>query len=232
MNCTIINIFTREIVLNPKLAFVLQSNYNQMQVIRGLTAHFGDCQPKLGVLVTKPIYSKGNIHFVDSYGRGNVHNSKWQYKPKNLSQWLRPMPFPACIIQIEKAFKKREGKRFVFGGRSDPFMWMDHKYKTTLEVLRLAKKYSIGLSIETMSDLVAHDDYLRDLVDIKNLTITMNMGCGISEEQERLDSPGAPSLKRRMYAAQKLREKGFCIDFRVKGERVAIFSLPKVEAVS
>ncbi len=190
-----------------------------------LEARFGDNQPLTGVIYNKPFSMKNNIRHVDAYGYGNVHNSKWQFRSRK--NWSHPMPFPSNTDLIDSEFKKHYGKRFVLGHKSDAFMWMDSKYGITMRILESARKNYISLSIETMSDLIASDDYIEKLLELTNLVVVINMGSNESEEQERLDSPGAPSLKRRLLAAEKLKSNGITVQFRVKGERLDILPVLK-----
>lgn len=203
--------------------------YSQEYVVNCLQARYGDAQPKGGVLNLQCVTKKNGTVYIDSYGRGCVHNSKWQYKPKDLSQWNRPMPFPSDIDKIRREISITQ--RVTLGLKSDPFMWMELKYGTTKEVLRVFCITKTRISaIETMSDLVCHDDYI-DLVAECTETVIMNMGCGV-ETQEMIDSPGAPSLKRRMMAVQKLRDNGIQVKFRVKGQLQDIFKLKEGVACS
>lgn len=164
---------------------------------------YGEHQPNLGVVYRTPVdVALGQI---DSYGRGNVHNSIHQWRPKHLNNWNRPMPFPADLRPIIKYFQKN--KSCALGYKSDPFQWMDLKYKQTKRVLMLARHYKVKLTISTMSDLCAHSEYLHLL---KGHTVIMNMGCGV-EERERVESPGAPSILRRQIAVQILLRSGVTV---------------------
>lgn len=127
------------------------------------------------------------------------------------------MPFPADLEMIENAFKKQ--KSFVFGFKSDPFMWVDLKYQVTFEVLKLAKQYGVHLHIETMSDLVAQKDYL-DL--LQGHSVTMQLGSG-NDIQERIDSPGAPSPRRRLVACQLLADRGIHVELRYGTDAPDVF---------
>ncbi len=191
----------RYVGIEPKSEDIFEQYHYQ---IKCLEARYGDNQPKKGVVYNQPL--KGMIF--DTYGRGNVHNSIHQYKPKSKKDWNSPMPFPADMVAIDKFLKSRSGKVLVLGSKSDPFMWMDHKYQITKSVIALANKYDVVLCINTMSDLCANDDYL-DLLKAGDHQITMNMGFSDETETEsRLNSPGAPSIKRREQAITKLKDAG------------------------
>jgi hypothetical protein len=192
--------------------------YSDQLIIDRLEARFGDSQLKGGMINLNSVKVTKSKVYIDSYGRGNTHNSIWQYKAK--TNWNRPMPFPSMTYTIRKAFETYKNKEFVLGYKSDPFMWADMKYGTTKEVLRLAQLNNIKLTIETMSDLVAHDNYLELL---QGCIIVMNMGSG-DENTEREDSPGAPSIARREKAVEKLKEYGIKVQYKVKNTLFDIFN--------
>lgn len=180
--------------------------------IECMEARFGENQPEGGVI--SPIPKTGMIF--DTYGRGNAHDSIHQYRPGPNVKWNRPMPFPVDLREIDKFLKARSGKVVKLGSKSDPFMWMDHKYEITKNTLRLANQYGVQLFIETMSDLCAHDDYL-ELLKAGKHTISMHLGfeeyfeserAYPSKSVERQVSPGAPSVQRRLKALAKLRDSG------------------------
>lgn len=168
-----------------------------------IVARYGDNPPPQAPIFEQSF--RGNIF--DTYGHGNVHNSIHQWKGGKY--WNRPIPFPADLRKIESYLKKNSGKVLRLGQKSDPFMWMDHTYSVTKFTLELALKYDVQLSIQTMSDLCAHDDYL-DLIKQGNHQVVIHFGFEeIQDEQaERVLSPGAPSLKRRFSAFQKLKDAG------------------------
>ena len=101
---------------------------------------------------------------------------------KRQGLYNRPMPFPCNWNEIERVLKKYRGKSLNLGLKSDPFMWMDSKHGHTKRVLLLAKTYDVKFVIHTMSDLIAHDDYLSL---VKGHTVVMNLGSGIEEQESQ-----------------------------------------------
>ena len=150
------------------------------------------------------------LQAIDSYGRGNFHNSVHQYKgPKGW--WNSPMPFGADLVAIERYLKSMSGETVRFGLKSDPFMWLDCKFNFTKKVLQLATRYGVRLAIHTMSDLCGHDDYL-ELIEEGGHTVRMQLGVGEGLDLlERRLSPGAPSVKRRLTAVYRLRDAGVSV---------------------
>lgn len=164
-----------------------------------LRNRFGDEQPRGGVSFKAPETAKG---WIDTYGRGNFHNSKHQFKAADSGFWNRPQPFPSEVYNMIKILKR--SNHLNVGLKSDPFMWLDHKYQITKGLLIAATRHGVTLTLHTMSDLCAHSDYISLL---KGHNVVINMGCG-DEREERFDSPGAPSIKRRMNAFEALKAAG------------------------
>jgi hypothetical protein len=177
------------------------------QIIRD---RFGANLPNGGVIYNTPVYGMK----IDAYGRGNLHGSIFQYKPKSNKDWNRPMPFPSDLVKVYSAIKKNKGKIMVLGYKSDPLMWMDNKCGVTKAIIRCANANGVQLVINTMSDLCAHDDYIA-LLKQGNHSINMNMSLNNgNDELERILSPGAPSLKRRHKAIVKLRDAGIVVTIK------------------
>jgi len=145
---------------------------------------FGAAQPRGGVVykVTLKLTEAQDCaqcfhrFEIDTYGRGCVHNCAYCYAKSYLSIrrfWNEPMPFPIDIAAVRKIFatvfetsrsnkfrdilEKRVPLRI--GSMSDAFMWMDKKYRVTLELLKILRFYDYPYIIFTRSDLVADDEY-------------------------------------------------------------------------
>jgi hypothetical protein len=202
-------------------------------VVTQLTNRYGLNQPKGGVIVKSATYKHGDIVSLETYGRGDCHNSLHKHEVKTKLQktgnWNRPMPFPVDLKVIDKVLLKNKNKTLVMGYASDPFQWIDQKYKNTHSTLQLANKYNIKLKIETMSDLCAHDDYIDLLIDGDH-EIVMHMGIeGFTDTQERRLSPGAPSLNRRHAAVSKLLSVGVKVTTKVVSHEDMIKYYPTKE---
>jgi len=170
---------------------------------------FGDNLPRGGVVFNSPHAHYNGTDYLDTYGRGCVHDSKFNIFKKRLQRcghWNRPQPFPADVKQLERAVIKasKNNTTLHLGLKSDCFQWMDRRYKVTQYLLSLLAKYQVSYVIHTRSDLVAHDDYMS-LIDKSLCSVEIYIPI-INEEQLRYAEPGAPSLKRRMSAYTKLRE--------------------------
>ncbi|MBY0471527.1 radical SAM protein [bacterium] len=167
---------------------------------------------------------------VDTYGRGCIHNCAYCYAKAYLHQrkyWNEPMPFPIDISEIRKTFAtvfesdRHHKLRSVLeqriplriGSMSDSFMWMDKKYKVTLELLKILKFYDYPYIVFTRSDLIAEDEYAAQL-DPMLASIQMSIS-SINEELTKKIEPGAPSPARRLRALEKLAKSGFYTTVRI-----------------
>jgi DNA repair photolyase len=215
-----------------------KSNFN-WETYKELELRYIDDKP-FGGIIFKSAFKLVNAHTtcqqclyafeVDTYGRGCIHDCVYCYAKHQLEShgsWNRPIPFPVDISDIWKTFytvfetDKRSKWREVLskrvpiriGSMSDSFMWMDRKYKVTLEFLKLLKHYNYPHIIFTRSDLVAHDDYLR-VLDPNLASVQMSIS-STNDKLNKLIEPGAPSAERRLKALQKLNQNGFWTTVRI-----------------
>lgn len=195
------------------------------RVVTQLANRYGENQPKGGVIVKSATYKNGDEISLESYGRGDVHNSLHKHEVKTklekTGNWNRPTPFPVDLKAIDKVLSKNKNKTLVMGQASDPFQWIDLRYRNTHSTLQLANKYNVKLKIETMSDLCAHDEYIDLLIDGGH-HIIMHLGVHDVENQEnyeRLLSPGAPSINRRRAAVAKLISLGIEVTIKTVTEQ-------------
>jgi len=133
------------------------------------------------------------------------------------------MPFPSDLSTIYRYLKTDKTKRMVqVGLKSDPFMWLDKRYKLTQELLRMLNYFDRPYNLFTSSDLVAHTDYLK-LLDPKLCTVLFRIPQDCTESELRELEPGSPSLKRRIKAKNLLLQSGFSVKIKTKLK----WSIPK-----
>jgi len=167
---------------------------------------------------------------IDTYGRGCTFNCSYCYAKDQLEWhglWNRPQPFPIDIVKLRKSFftvfetdRKSRWREILekriplrIGSMSDSFMWIDHQYRVTYELLKILKFYRYPYIIFTRSDLVSHDDYMA-VLDKKLASVQFSIS-SVNDEMTRKMEPGAPSSKRRFIALKKLSEAGFWTTIRV-----------------
>jgi len=203
-----------------------------------LYERFGDQQPRGGVvykgtmklLEAQDCAQCFHRFEIDTYGRGCVHNCAYCYAKSYLSirrYWNEPIPFPIDIAAIRKIFatifetsKPSKFRRILerrvplrMGSMSDAFMWMDKKYRVTLELLKILRFYHYPYLIFTRSDLVADEEYLRAM-DPRLASVQMSLS-SINQELTRQIEPGAPAPSKRLQALQTLAEHGFWTTVRI-----------------
>ena len=148
---------------------------------------------------------------IDAYDN-SVHNLKVKsaLKDKLSKRW--PMPLPLNLLKFKQMLSKiKFGRRFevVLGVHHDPFQWMDRKYGVAKELLQqlTARQEIDRITINTRSDLIATDEYLEVLKEVRGVRVCLHtFSC--SEETYRLLCPGAPSQKRIIAAYEALVEAG------------------------
>jgi DNA repair photolyase len=204
-----------------------------------IAARYGENQPRGGVVYNKGLKllnyhtSCSKCHYafeLDTYGRGCVHNCVWCYAKETLTRygyWNEPIPFPVNLAEIRKefytAFETEKSSKWSdllrkripirLGSMSDSFMWIDKKYKVTLELLKILRHYQYPYIVFTRSDLIADDLYLENL-DPKLSSIQFSI-CGGNEQLTKGLEPGSPSVHRRLEALKKLSEQGFWTTVRI-----------------
>lgn len=191
----IIDLFTKKVLaINPES--IEESDIKPYSYYRALMeARFGDSLPKhFKRLMSKP---QGQ-----PYMCGDPHALKNRAKCPNFN---KPFPVP-CEITIDSCI--RIDGVLTLGskceqGIDEPFAWLDHKWKSSLNFLKSLPS-GTKLNIFTRSDLIAHDDYVKE---IKRLDVFVTILFATKNpEQGRYDEPGAPSFKRRQEAVLKLKE--------------------------
>lgn len=117
--------------------------------------------------------------------------------------------------EVQKAFQLQMPVRF--GIRYEDFLWgIEDERKISWEVLRYFQGVSYPVMINTKSDLVGRDDYVRVLSENKGkAAVHMTM---ISCDESFLSNiePGAPPFKRRIEACKKLSAAGVKVVARIE----------------
>ncbi len=230
------DIITEAYGLKGKSSYQSQFDYS---IYRELELRYSDKPARGGFIFKTPLKlanhhsscSKCHYSFeLDSYGRGCFHNCVYCYAKESLTAhkyWNEPQPFPISVAELHKIFytafetdkpsKWREilNKKIPLriGSMSDSFMKMDIKYGVTREVLRILSHYNYPYVIFTRSDVVARDEYIRELrKDLCSIQFSMS---GNNERITKIIEPGAPSVQNRFNALKKLNSEGFWTTVRI-----------------
>lgn len=88
----------------------------------------------------------------------------------------------------------------------EPLNWLDSKYGAGKSLIQAHSKSELPAEISTVSDLIAHDDYVNSLPQGSkvNLVMTQSPGDGGIDRT----APNMPSNKRMMTAYKKLKDSG------------------------
>jgi hypothetical protein len=105
-------------------------------------------------------------------------------------------------------------------GNPDPLAWMDTKKGVTRDWLINTK--GTPRLIETQSDLIAHDDYMSNLMPGDRVVLHIYTD---NNHLNRMINPGGPSTDRVLHAAQKLAKAGIDVKI-VKNSPDTLKTLP------
>lgn len=215
-----------------KGAFGIGGSYQDKfdySVYSGLEKKFEHLPLRGGVIFKSPFKlvnhhsscSKCHYSFeIDTYGRGCIHNCVYCYAKESLTRhgfWNRPHPMPVDISSVRKVFhtvfetdKKNKWRAILekriplrIGSMSDSFMYMDRKFKVSLELLRILRHYQYPHVIFTRSDLIAEEPYLEQL-DTSLSAVQMSIST-LRDRETKLLEPGAPNIEARLNALRILR---------------------------
>jgi hypothetical protein len=142
-------------------------------------------------------FEGGNIYIGE-----NFHRPVWQ-KPN--AEYKQPIPIPPEYLD---KVGNHVGKNIMYGG-NDPFQWLDNKYGASKAWLE--KTTGQPRTIETQSDLIAHDDYMDKLTSADKVVFHI---LGDDNRISRALMPGAPSQDRVMAAAKKLADQGINVTIK------------------
>lgn len=155
----------------------------------------------------KGLKKEGTKLIVTSY-RGNIH-----YRANNIKRVSRlPIPEPTeAHLNIANNLKGVNIVYFKLTSYTDSCPHMDRKYRVTLNCLKklVESSYQGKVVIETMSDLIAHDQYIEQLKQLDSevrfpKTEQFIEKHGDNETLYKKRYPGAPSIKRIKRARLKL----------------------------
>jgi hypothetical protein len=198
------------------------------QVIAKLETRFADSRYALKKLKSPLIIKDGKL-YIDTYHDGDVHECVLDAHHAQLKahgKWNKPFPMPADISilwrALYNAFETNRSSKYreffkdttvILGLYSDPFMFLDRKYKITQETIEMLEHYGVSYIIRTRSDLVAHDEYMDAFTNYNCERIEIRVD-RTDDQMNKLIEAGAPSSLRRLKAAQKLSKRGFKVYIR------------------
>ena len=94
------------------------------------------------------------------------------------------------------------------GVRFEDFLPQERRDGVALRVLQLLASYGYPVIIDTKSDLLAEDEYLKAMSDNAGGVVVQITLSGVNEELFKKIEPGAPSVLQRFKAIGKINEAG------------------------
>ena len=156
---------------------------------------------------------------LDSYGRGCQHDCNYCYSKSLLDFRGLWNPKNPAITDIEKAKKKiaklPEGMPAIrLGGMTDPFQALELQHRVTYEIIKALNEKRQPYLIVTKGDIVGYDEYL-DILDPELAHIQVTITCFDDELYKKLNYEKAPLPSRRIWAIERLQERGFDVQVRL-----------------
>ncbi len=128
-----------------------------------------------------------------------------KHSPNEWGQWIEIKTNAPQLIQKERL--KVFGSRIFFGSATDPYQYIELKYRLTRRCLEQLLKYQPKkITLHTRSHLVLEDTEL-----IKSFGASLSVGISITTDNEKIArefEPSAPSIARRLELLQQLHKNG------------------------
>ena len=164
----------------------------------------------------------GKCHYptrLDSYGCGCQHDCSYCYAKSLLDFRKLWNPKDPAITNIEKAKKKiaklPAGMPAIrLGGMTDPFQPLELEQRVTYEIIKALNEKRQPYLIVTKGDIIGRDEYL-DILDPELAHIQVTITCFDDDLYKKLDYEKAPLPSRRIWAVERLYERGFDVQVRL-----------------
>lgn len=136
--------------------------------------------------------------YVPKFPNGKHHYTEW-------GDWVEVKTNAPQLIQKERT--KVFGSRIFFGSATDPYQYLELKYRLSRRCLEQLLKYKPKrITLHTRSHLV-----LEDIDLLKQFGNTLSVGISITTDKENIArefEPNAPAIKRRIELLAKLHQAG------------------------
>lgn len=110
-----------------------------------------------------------------------------------------------AVDTLPKNLDKLNGKTISFGTATDPYQYIERKYRITRKLLEKLKDSGANIGITTKSKFILDD--LELLKSIKNLKVAISIGVTDEEIRKQLE-PGTCSIDEKIECLKKLYENG------------------------
>ena len=164
----------------------------------------------------------GKCHYptrLDTYGCGCQHDCNYCYAKSLLefrNLWDFQNPSVADIEKIRKKVAKFPSglPAIRLGGMTDCFQPVELEHRVTYKTIKALNEKRQPYLIVTKSDIVAYDEYL-DLMDTELAHIQVTITCFDDDLYHKLDYEKAVPPSRRIWAVERLQERGFDVAVRL-----------------
>lgn len=128
-------------------------------------------------------------------------------------------PKDPAITNIEQAKRKiaklSAGMPAIrLGGMTDPFQPLELEQRVTYEIIKALNEKRQPYLIVTKGDIIGRDEYL-DILDPELAHIQVTITCFDDDLYKKLDYEKAPLPSRRIWAVERLYERGFDVQVRL-----------------
>lgn len=128
-------------------------------------------------------------------------------------------PKDPAITNIEQAKRKiaklPAGMPAIrLGGMTDPFQPLELEQRVTYEIIKALNEKRQPYLIVTKGDIIGRDEYL-DILDPELAHIQVTITCFDDDLYKKLDYEKAPLPSRRIWAVERLYERGFDVQVRL-----------------
>ena len=156
---------------------------------------------------------------LDTYGRGCSNDCRYCYAKSLLDfrgLWDPKNPAVADIEKIRKKVAKLpEGMPAIrLGGMTDCFQSIELTHRVTYETIKALNEKRQPYLIVTKGDIIGRDEYL-DILDPELAHIQVTITCFDDDLYKKLDYEKAPLPSRRIWAVERLYERGFDVQVRL-----------------
>lgn len=156
---------------------------------------------------------------LDSYGCGCQHDCSYCYAKSLLDFRKLWNPKDPAITNIEQAKRKiaklPAGMPAIrLGGMTDPFQPLELEKRVTYEIIKALNEKRQPYLIVTKGDIIGRDEYL-DILDPELAHIQVTITCFDDDLYKKLDYEKAPLPSRRIWAVERLYERGFDVQVRL-----------------
>lgn len=163
----------------------------------------------------------GKCHYptrLDTYGCGCQHDCSYCYAKSLLefrNLWDFQNPAVADIEKIRKKIVKLPPMPAIrLGGMTDCFQPLELEHRVTYETIKALNEKKQPYLIVTKSDIVGYDEYL-DILDKELAHIQVTITCFDDGMYYKLNYEKAVPPNRRIWAVERLQERGFDVAVRL-----------------